>query len=134
MADRLKDLEEIGFRKVGAWKLESGKPVFALDSDEPAHSALYAYVSGREVLYLGKTTQPLRRRMYGYQRPGPTQRTNIAVRARISQLLAQQQALDIYAFLDNGATRIGAFEVNLAAGLEDALLRALQPPWNTQGK
>jgi hypothetical protein len=32
---------------------------------------LYAFVSSGKVLYVGKTTMPLGKRMYGYQRPGP---------------------------------------------------------------
>jgi hypothetical protein len=36
----------------------------------------------------------------------------------------------IYVLPDNGLLYYGGFHVNLAAGLEDSLVRELQPPWN----
>ena len=38
---------------------------------EEERDVLYAFVSSGRVLYVGKTTMPLGKRMYGYQRPGP---------------------------------------------------------------
>ncbi len=132
--EALRRLEDIGFRKVGSWSLVSGEPACSLASDASARNVLYAFVSGRDVLYVGKTTQALSRRMYGYQRPGPTQHTNIAGRIHISKVLASQRPLDIYALCDNVTRTHGTFAVNLAAGLEDAIVRDLQPPWNKMGK
>ncbi len=95
---------------------------------------LYAFLSDREVLYIGKTTQPLGRRMHGYQRPGPTQVTNIAVHAKILGLLGSQRQVDVYALCDTEAFHHGEFRVNLAAGLEDTLVRELRPQWNKIGR
>ena len=132
--DNLKRLEDIGFCRVGSWNLVSGEPAFSLVSAASAHNVLYAFVSGYDVLYVGKTTQPLGRRMYGYQRPGPTQRTNIYVRSQILELLESQCSLDIYALCDNSTRTHGTFTLNLAAGLEDGIIRDLQPLWNKMSK
>jgi len=132
--DGLSRLNDVGFQRCGSWSLVSGKPVSSLEADLSAQGVLYAFVSSRDVLYVGKTNRSLRRRMHGYQRPGPTQRTNAAVNTKICQLLASQRPLDIYAFAAPAAVRRGTFEVNLAAGLEDAIIRELQPPWNHVGK
>ena len=132
--DSLSRIEEIGFRRVGRWTLVAGKAVFNLDAAASAQKVLYAFVTGRDVLYVGKTTLALKRRMYGYQQPGPTQRTNIAGHAKISELLASQRSVDIYALLEGAPLHHGAFQINLAAGLEDSLVHELQPPWNKVGK
>jgi hypothetical protein len=41
--------------------------------------------------------------------------------------------VEIYALPDNGLLRYGGFHVNLAAGLEDSIVRDLNPPWNRLG-
>jgi hypothetical protein len=72
--------------------------------------------------------------MYGYQRPGPTQRTNIACNARIAETLREGREVQVFAMPDPGTLRHGSFEVNLAAGLEDSVIRELRPKWNALGK
>jgi len=70
-------LRRIGFRKVGEWKLVNGELICTLEEEGESENILYAFVSDTEILYIGKTTQPLKKRLYGYQNPGPTQSTNI---------------------------------------------------------
>lgn len=81
-------------------------------------------------MYIGKTVQPLNKRMTGYKTPGPTQSTNINNHNRISACLNQAKTVEIFVLPDNGLLRNGGFHVNLAAGLEDSLVRDLAPPWN----
>ncbi len=99
-----------------------------------AANILYAFISNGEVLYVGKTTQSLKTRMYGYQNPGPTQKTNIKINKLLLQLLSAGKRIEIYARLDNGIQRIGVFHLNLAAGLEDSIISILKPKWNQMGK
>lgn len=42
------------------------------------------------------------------------------------------QLVEIYAFASAMNHQIGAFEVDQAAGLEDSIIRYLQPAWNTR--
>lgn len=132
--DSLTRIQEVGFRKVGFWMLANHEPTFRLEAEGSSTGVLYAFVSEREVLYVGKTTRTLQQRIYGYQRPGPTQRTNISGRASILDLLASGKSVDIYALTDTGALRHGNLQINLAAGLEDTLIRELQPRWNKVGR
>ena len=133
--DALTRLEEIGFRRVGSWKAEAGTPAIALGNAEALQSdLLYAFVSSREVLYVGKTRMPLGKRMYGYQRPGPSQRTNLACNARIRDWLTAGRSLDVYTRCEDGVSQVGSFRVSQAAALEDAIIRELRPPWNSLGK
>ena len=84
-------------------------------------------------MYIGKTTQKLKKRMYGYQNPGPSQSTNIRNNANIKSILASGTPVELYALPDNGLLHFGAFHLNLAAGLEDSINKELRPKWNIQG-
>ncbi len=123
-------LLQIGFRCVGHWKLENEEPIYELTSLMDTRNILYSFISNGEVKYIGKTVQPLKKRMYGYQNPGPTQSTNIKNNERIRQLLLNGEAVDIFALPDNGLLHYGGFHINLAAGLEDSLISELSPDWN----
>jgi len=126
-------LAAIGFKEYGEWQLNSGQLKCELQEDAAAKNVLYAFVSGADVLYIGKTNQSLKRRLYGYQNPGESQRTNIRGNARLKQVLTDGLTIKIYAFPDNGLLHYGGFHVNLAAGLEDALIADLNPEWNING-
>jgi hypothetical protein len=73
------------------------------------------------------------RRMYSYQNPGPTQSTNIRVNELIRLLLQQENAVDIFIFVDNALLSYGGCRINLAAGLEDTLIREINPQLNYRG-
>ena len=77
--------------------------------------------------------QPLKRRIYGYQNPGPTQSTNIKWNKLIRAALTEGQVVEVHALPDNGLLYYGGFHVNLAAGLEDSLVANLKPKWNKAG-
>jgi hypothetical protein len=81
-------------------------------------------------MYIGKTVKGVKKRMTGYKTPGPTQFTNINNRKRILACLTRLKTLDIFVLPDNGPLRYGGFHINLAARLEDDLVRDLAPPWN----
>jgi len=75
----------------------------------------------------------LKRRLYGYERPGPSQSTNIKGNKLIKEALLALRSVEIYALPDNGLLYYGGFHVNLAACLEDALVATLKPAWNKAG-
>ena len=129
----LQKLIDIGFIKVGKWiRTPSAINLFLTDcADSP--NVLYCFVSDGAVLYLGKTVSPLKQRLYGYQNPGPTQSTNINGNKNISNLIADGKEVDIYALPDNGLLHFGCFHINLSAGLEDSIVKTLNPIWNKTG-
>lgn len=124
-------LLEIGFELAGHWLLGDDK---RLTCKLLRHSAqaniLYAFVRNGEVMYVGKTIRTLSARMAGYRNPNESQTTNINNNRRISELLTRGDAIDILALPDNGLLHYGRFHVNLAAALEDDIIRTLNPPWN----
>ena len=127
-------LAKVGFRKVGRWSMGKERPEYELDAEKITYNVLYSFVSDTEILYIGKTTIALRDRMYQYQRPGPSQRTNIRVNAAISEMLKIGSSVDVYALPDPGDMEYKGFHLNLAAGLEDSLISELKPTWNKTGK
>ena len=129
----LERLENMGFREVGEWSNELGKIKFAFIDAASAKNVLYAFVSQNTVMYIGKTVRTLKQRMGGYKNPAPTQSTNIKGNKFISEILLSNHPVAIYALPDNGLLFYGGFHVNLAAGLEDNLIKALNPPWNRTG-
>lgn len=123
-------LLEIGFSSAGHWLLETNTLEYTLAKHSNQRNVLYAFVSDGQVMYVGKTAQALRQRMYGYSKPHESQVTNLKNHNNIRALLAQGVAVDILALPDNGLVRFGQFHLNLAAALEDDLIRVIRPPWN----
>ena len=126
-------LINIGFKKVGQWVLEKNQIILSLEGENKTANILYSFISNGTILYIGKTNQPLKKRMYGYQNPGPTQSTNLKNNRFITEKLKNGEPVDIYALPDNGLLHYGGFHVNLAAGLEDSLVSILKPTWNQSG-
>lgn len=127
-------LIEIGFKKVGSWFLADEKLKVAIDYEADSKNILYCFVVAGKPMYIGKTVQPLKRRMYGYQNPGSTQTTNIRNNINLVKTLKNGESIDLYALPDHGLLHFGRFHLNLAAGLEDNIVKTLSPKWNMTGK
>lgn len=123
-------LSQIGFRLIGRWHLEDGHLRLRLDALPPHRSALYAFATGTTVLYVGKTSGALAKRLTAYLAPHATQRTNVRNHASLRQLLGTGSPVDIYGWIDSGLRRVGDFQLSMAAGLEDDIIKVLAPPWN----
>jgi hypothetical protein len=122
-----------GFVSCGVWSLETAKLRCTLSNHAAAKNVLYAFVCGKEILYVGKSVQSLRKRMREYENPGPTQTTNLRANLKLGELLQGGTAVRILVFADNGLLHYGGFHLNLAAGLEDSIVRDLKPLWNVTG-
>lgn len=120
--DTMNRLIKIGFTKVGYWTIVDSKIRYRLSSHAKEKNVLYCYVSNDQVLYIGKTTRSLETRLKGYQKPGPTQRTNIRVNDKILHQLGKGLSIDIYILPDSGLFKYGDFNISIAGGLEDTLI------------
>lgn len=123
-------LLEIGFEQAGEWMLIDGDPSIELRRYENAGNVLYAFVAEDELLYIGRAGRSLRQRMDGYQSGGPPRSTRERNRERIIAMLIVGQVVEVYAMPDPGSLHFGSFRLNLAAGLQQSLQTALDPPWN----
>lgn len=66
----------------------------------------------------------------GYRNPGNTRMTNARCNNLIREYISRSKAIDIYALAPSSPLNYGAYKINLAAGLEDALINFLEPEWN----
>ena len=123
-------LLDIGFEPAGHWILENGRLKCELVRHSSQKNILYAFVCDGHVKYVGKTVRALAVRMTGYKTPGKTQITNINNHRLIKGLLSEGDAIEIFALPDSGLLHYGQFHLNLAAGLEDDIIRVLDPEWN----
>jgi hypothetical protein len=125
-------LTQIGFLPAGQWHLRDDRLDLELTRASEQKNVLYAIVCDDEALYVGKTTQTLRRRLNGYLRPGSTQATNVRNHRSIVELLRKGRDVYVFAWPDHGLHRYGDFTINMAAALEDSIIDRLCPPWNGQ--
>lgn len=130
----LSKLTDIGFRKVGVWSLVNGEPDLEIQAGGEFSNILYSFVVDGIPKYVGKTVQPLKKRMYGYRKPAATQSTNIRNNCKIKLALQNGSIIELYVLPDHGLLYFGEFHLNLAAGLEDSIVSSLLPEWNSVGK
>jgi hypothetical protein len=130
-SDQLK-LVEFGFVRIGCFD-DDGPHIrrnLMLHSDR--NPALYAFVVDGTIMYIGKTTMPLSKRLYFYARPGVSQITNIRNNASIRQMLESGKTVEIWALVDWEPVEHRGIPINVAAGIEDALIERLRPEWNAR--
>lgn len=127
-------LLEIGFVPVGHWQHAEGRLICALTRHATQKNVLYAFACDGEIKYIGKSKSSLATRMSQYRNPASSQSTNVRNNQRITEILSAGGSVDIYALPDSGLLHYGRFHLNLAAGLEDDLIRVIDPPWNGGGK
>lgn len=131
-------LLNLGFVDVGKWQPKGDSIAYDLDGADASASevlldapnALYAFVRDDQVVYIGKTARSIRKRFVGYCRPGKTQATNQRCHRNIKAAIAEGTEIRIFVFTPITHLRYSDFEINLAAGLEDSLIREFDPPWN----
>lgn len=120
----------IGFKEVGFWFMENEQLHYNIKELSGKSNILYSFVIDGEIKYIGKSVRTLKERMSGYKTPGSSQRTNIKNNSYIISEISQSRIVKIYAFTDEFYLNWKGYKINLAAGLEDALISAIQPAWN----
>ena len=131
----MKKLEELKLIPIGRWEIQVDKLVYVIENDKHLNTpnSLYAFLVNEPlneyITYIGKTTQTLGSRFYGYCR-GNGKSTNNKVHHKIKEQLNLNNTVNIWALLDDSPLSWGNYNINLAAGLEDALISKLKPIWN----
>lgn len=123
-------LLDLGFVLVGRWELKGEKPTYTLDLHAERKDILYSFVVDGTVMYIGKSARTLGKRIYGYQTFGPSQITNVKNNGHIRAALVEGRTVEIFALVDWEPVFHCGIPVNVAAGIEDALIARLGPPWN----
>lgn len=123
-------LESLGFVEVGEWSIDGIRLRCDLPHCGDRAPVLYAFIVSGEVRYVGKSAMPLGKRMYQYGQPGPSQYTNLRINARIRNVLEQGSRVEIWALSGWEPIDYRGIPVNLAAGIEDAVIERMRPSWN----
>lgn len=118
-----------GFVRFACWSLDASGTLMP-DRPLPKSSGVYAFAQGGTVQYVGVATQSLARHMYGYGRPGVSQRTNLRLNAIIKADLARAP-IDIYT-ISPPDTEAGGLPVHGGAGLGLGIIKKFALPWNIQ--
>lgn len=131
-------LLNLGFADLASWVPTGDEITYQLDGPHAdanrvrltAKNSLYAFVRGEEVLYIGKTARTIRKRFVGYCRPAGSQSTNWRCNRNIKAAVERGEEIRVFVFTPISHLRYGVFDLNVAAGLEDALIAEFDPPWN----
>ena len=153
--DKFRFLKEMGFRRCGMWILvpargKNGKAgemkakyVISELEDRNTMMVLYVFIDEKNpdktvnnILYIGYTETELWKRINAHQNPG-TGKYAGGIKRNIEDLLKEGQKAGIYILPDkeiaNGRLGYNGLLVNLAAGLEIALIGKINPKWNKAG-
>lgn len=128
----LSQLEAFGFMKAGEWFVQKGQLTFDLRSFSDEVNILYAYVVDGEVKYIGKSVQTLRKRVYLYKLGHDSQKANFRVNGELMEALKNSDKVDIYVLVPKIPLFYFDVEIDLAAGLENGMIKKFDPEWNKQ--
>ena len=127
----------------GEFFLQDGKVHLEWGSDQEsiADFAIHVYaiieIHNEEswVRYVGETTNSLSKRMYQYRNGNKNQPTNHKVNNLIRASLGAGHSVVLYSLLDDIPVTWAGKKINLAKGIESALIAAWKPEWNgSRGK
>jgi hypothetical protein len=122
-----------GFRRIGIWRRDQTSDTIRLEIETTLRSeaGVYAHVVGHEVMYVGSSQQPLRKRLADYEHPSKT--TTKRVRKEILALLDDGQDVEVFAIGPRLFRLNGLLPVDSVAGLEQGLIDSFKPCWNRRG-
>ena len=131
-------LINVGFEDIAQWEVDADgniqhtgdHPETWISIARDFSQALYAFCVDGCPKYIGKTAATLRARFNGYRSPGDTTATNKRCNEAIKDCIRQGKAVRILVLPNRIPLKWGPYTINVAAGLEDALIDELQPEWN----
>lgn len=130
MSHNRKTLIGIGLEYAASWTLDGGR--LKAVGDKPARwrwltartGALYAFSSGDKVLYIGRDATTLSK--YLAELATATATISEAIR----KFLSAGKEVRVLVLADHPTISWGPFAIDLAAGLEESLIKSFKPPWN----
>jgi hypothetical protein len=126
-------LIELGFREIGYWSKDNDSIEYVISNCEDLKhkKVLYAFIIEDDIKYIGKTARKIKSRLDNYKNSDSSQSTNTKCREKI--LDSAPNSVKIWLYIPMKLQTLG-FNINLAAGLEDSLIKQLEPEWNHLGK
>lgn len=117
-----------GFHHTGAWSLDEAGEL-AMRGTAPPRPGLYAFVAGGRAVYMGLTLRRLDARLGLYGAGRSRQPAYVRLREKLGEELRRGASVEIYTVSPVDSVWSG-WPVNTAAGLEAAMLRRFDLPWN----
>ena len=103
-----RSLKELGFKRIGKWRLENGELEYSIEDGFKEKAGIYAFVLsspfGRlkgesDILYIGKSDKRFETRFDGYKNPGCTQRTNKRINQKLKNLLEFTPNCEVFIYV-----------------------------------
>lgn len=127
-------LDDLGFAPAGFWTLDNGRPVPDLTSGRSSDEALYAFLAGGAVVFVGRAREAFGGAIGGDEQPlGLVRRFTTGNDRHIIETLMSGDEIEILAMVPDEPVTYRGWRLNVGAGLRDALARKLQPAWNKGG-
>jgi len=130
--DQLSKLLCLGFKKAGDWLLKDENLQFDLREYQDETNIIYAFTINGKIMYIGKSVQSLKTRVNLYKNAGESQKTNLRVNANLIDELLKGKSISIYALVFEVPFYYADIQIDLAAGLEDGLIKKFDPDWNVR--
>lgn len=127
MSVHVNNLTRAGFKKLAHWQLK--KNSLSLSHTLPNKAAVYVITKNNYIVYVGSTHRGLKKRIYGYLKPGWTQKTNVRLNKLLIEHLKQGDALELLAAFPSNSSWNG-LPIDTIAGLESGLIELIKPLWN----
>ena len=125
-------LDKAGLLHSGAWHMQNGELAYTIIPElASCRNVIYAFTSGDETLYIGKTTKKITKQLDAYQVPSPTQSAHIKNHAQIRQILLSGMPVEIFILNDEKLVKMRWMEENPATVMENALIKQFRPKWNS---
>ena len=95
-------------------------------------SGVYAFIVDEVAQYVGVSLRSFSERMTQYRIGHKSQPTNVVMRQRFLDMINDGQKVEVYC-LETDHVEWQGWPVNVAAGLEVALIKKYQLAWNSKG-
>jgi hypothetical protein len=113
------------------FNLNGYTPLYSQKGKDP--EALYAFVSGGEVVYVGREREAFGGSIDAGGPLGMVRRHTTDNDRRIIETLMGGREIEIRALASSEPVTYRGWRLNIGAGLQDALVRRVQPAWNRGG-
>ena len=133
LTEQLAQLKAAGFLEVGHWELDSNRqPRFV--GQAPGEPGVYAIIVNGGVCYIGCAQRGIHRRFRKYNNPDNKGAVAIRVRGYITEALSSDAKVNVLALKTiSEPVPWNGLPLDLIAGLEEGLIRQMQPAWNRRG-
>lgn len=121
-----------GFKLSGQWKLDTASRA-RFDGEAPQEPGVYVFAVNGKVHYVGSAQTGLANRLRQYDQTNKRTGFRFRLISLITERLKDGSKVAVLTIVPGSMRRKG-LPVDPIAGLEEGLIRELQPSWNRRGR